>query len=164
MSSNTDRQYLVDHAVNLARHRFCVEGFNCAESTFWGIIQALDLPVDEAAVRAVTPFGGGFGDSQATCGALVASAMALGVRLGRTCLDTPRKLVAYDRTRLLYERFVAEAGSDSCRELNELGFDRPDLRAYCAQFVSLATGLAVDILLTGDPDTDRAAHTWANEP
>ncbi len=153
-----DKQELVERAIELARHRFVVENFNCAESTFWGITQALNLPVDEAVLRAVTPLGGGFGDARATCGALVAAAMALGVELGRTELDTPRKLVAYDRTRALYERFLAEAGSDTCRVLNELGFERPDLYPYCARFVTLAVRLAVDILLTGDAEADREAY------
>ncbi len=160
MRQVTDQEKLkyVKRAAALARHRFVVENFNCAESTFWGISQTMGLPVDELMIRAVTPLGGGIGDTRATCGALLAAVLALGVELGRTELDTPRKLVAYDRTRALYERFVAEAGSDICRVLNELGFERPDLYSYCARFVTLAAGLAVDILLTGDPEADRKAY------
>jgi len=156
--NDRDKQELIERAVTQAREYFVAAQFNCAESTFWGIAQGLGLPTNEALMRVATPFGGGMGDARATCGPLVGAVMALGLVLGRTELDTPRKLVAYDRTRALYERFVAEAGSDMCRVLNEWGFDRPDLRSHCARFVTLAARLAATILLTGDPEADRIAY------
>jgi C_GCAxxG_C_C family probable redox protein len=161
--SEERREELAACAAALARHNIVAAQLNCAESTLWGVLEALDLPMDETLLRMATPFGGGMGDSAAVCGALVAAIMALGVVLGRAQLDTPRKLVAYERTRRLYDRFVVTAGSDTCRLLNPLGFERPDLRPFCARFVELAARLAVEVLLTGDPEAERMAYAQAQE-
>jgi C_GCAxxG_C_C family probable redox protein len=145
----------VARASELARHNLVIEQFNCAESTFWAIMAALDLPLEPTLMCVATPFGGGIGDSGSICGALTGAVISLGVVLGRSSLDTPRKLVAYERTRQLYARFVAEAGSDHCSALNSLGFDRPDLRTFCSRFVVLSARLATEILLGCDPETDE---------
>lgn len=138
---------LISRAKELARDRFVNQKFNCAESTLWGICQALGLSIDEALQRAVTPFGGGFGDSRATCGALIAGAVAIGIMYGRTGLDNEQKSIAYAHTQDHYQNFVDLAGGEMCDEINELSFSDPNLRQHCAKFVTLAAELATAKLL-----------------
>jgi C_GCAxxG_C_C family probable redox protein len=144
----------IAHTLDVARQDFMVRQLNCAESTFGALARTLNLSPDEALVRIATPFGGGIADSRSMCGALIAAIMALGLRLGRTEPDTPRKLAAYERARTLRDRFVAEAGGEMCRELNPEGFDRPDLRPHCLRFVLLAARLAATDLVAGEPEVD----------
>jgi C_GCAxxG_C_C family probable redox protein len=145
---------LAARAAELSRHNLVSQEFNCAESTFWGILEALSIPMDPTLMRLATPFGGGIGDSGSLCGALVGGLLVLGLTLGRSDLDHDRKLVAYERSRQLYEQFVSEAGSDVCRVLNPLGFDRLDLRPFCSRYVILAARLTVSVLRAGDPEAD----------
>jgi C_GCAxxG_C_C family probable redox protein len=136
---------VLERAGSLAEERFAQ--FNCAESSFWGVAQALGLPRDDALLCACTPFGAGIGQACATCGALSGAVLALGVALGRTTPDAGRKAVAYAAARQLFERFTAGAGDYTCAALNPQGFDWPDLRAHCVRFVILAARLAAEILL-----------------
>lgn len=141
---------LAARAVEQSQHKLLDGEFNCAESTFWGILEALGSSMDPAMMRLATPFGGGIGDSGSVCGALVGGLLVLGLKLGRSELDHAQKLVAYEQSRQLYECFVAKAGSDVCRVLNPLGFDRPDLRTFCSHYVTLAARLTVGILQSED--------------
>ncbi len=155
---------LVERAARLAQEHFCTAEFNCAESSLWGIALALGLPLCETVLRVATPFGGGIGSSRATCGTLMGAVIALGAVLGRTELDTPRKLVAYDRARWLYEHFVSETGSDVCAVLCPDGFDVPDHRMHCARFVMLAARLGTAVLLADNAEVDREAYARGEQP
>lgn len=145
-----EQRAAIERAAALAEEHFAQ--FNCAESAFWGVANALDLPLSEAVVRVSTPFGAGISQARATCGALSGAVMALGLVLGRTTPDAEQKQVAYARTKLLYERFVAEAGGDTCRVLNPEGFERPDLHTHCVRFVRLAARMAATILLAEETE------------
>jgi C_GCAxxG_C_C family probable redox protein len=140
-----DRQATIERAANLAAEHFA--HYNCAESAFWGVAIALNLPLTEALLCISTPFGAGIGQARATCGALSGAVMALGLVLGRSIPDPERKRTAYACARTLYESFVTEAGGDACRIINEPGFERPDLHTHCVRYVRLAARLAATILL-----------------
>jgi C_GCAxxG_C_C family probable redox protein len=145
---------LASRAADLARDYLVTEEFNCAESTFWGILEALDVSMDPALMRVATPFGGGIGDSASICGALVGGLLMLGVKLGRSELDHAQKLVAYESSRQLCEQFAVEAGGVMCRVLNPLGFERADLRPFCSRYVTLAARLTVGVLQAGSLGTE----------
>ena len=142
-----ERQQWVQRAAALGREYFVERGANCSEATLWGVLTALDLPLDEALRRAATPFGGGIGHTRSTCGALVGAVMALGTVVGRTDDDKARKLCAYERAARLHDAFVAEAGSEYCRDLNEQGFDWPGLKQHCSRYVEIAARLAAEAIL-----------------
>ena len=142
---SVERQSLMERAADLAAERFV--DFNCAESSFWGVAQALGLSCDDVLLRACTAFGAGIGQARATCGALSGAVLALGVALGRTTPDAERKAAAYAAARQLHERFTAGAGDCICAALNPQGFDWPDVRVHCVRFVILAARLAAEILL-----------------
>ncbi len=136
---------LIQRAADVAAARFAQ--FNCAESSFWGVVQALGLPCDDVLLRASTPFGAGIGQARATCGALSGAVMALGVALGRTTPGAERKQAAYAAARQLFERFTAGADDYVCAALNPQGFDWPDLHVHCVRFVRLAASLATEVLI-----------------
>jgi hypothetical protein len=73
--------------------------------------------------------------------------MALGTVVGRTDADKARKLWAYEHAARLHDAFVAEAGSEYCRDLNEQGFDWPGLKQHCSRYVEIAARLAAAEIL-----------------
>jgi len=143
-----ERADAVERAQTLAREHF-LGGFNCAESSFWGVSQALGLPMNHELMRVGTAFGGGIGGCKSTCGALSGAIMAVGLALGRTSPDAEEKRIAYRAAKTVYDGFVSNLKSDACRDLNPAGFDWPGLREHCAAFVTLAARLAV-LALTSD--------------
>ncbi|HOG46940.1 MAG TPA: C-GCAxxG-C-C family protein [Anaerolineae bacterium] len=147
--SASERRALVQEAAELAAEHFGDHGYNCAESALYGVATALRLPLDDAVLKAATPFGGGIGRAGCVCGALSGSVMALGLALGRTTPDAAQKDLAYERAQRLWQRFVERAGAEDCRELNTLGFDLPDHKALCTRFVAIAAELAAEELLGG---------------
>lgn len=145
--SPVQRTLLVERAADLARGHFLQEGFNCAESTLYGVTAAFGLTPAEDLIRAATPFGGGMGKAGCACGALSGAIMSLGLVHGRTSADDARKQHAYARAQRLWRRFVEQAGAEDCRDLNTPGFDDPGHKAHCARFVAIAAALAAEELL-----------------
>ncbi len=143
-----ERRALVERAADLATDHFARGGFNCAESVLRGVAQALSLPLDDALLMAATPFGGGIGRAGAVCGALSGGVMALGLAFGRTEPSPERKEVAYGHATNLWQRFVEQAGNESCRVINALGFDHPDHKALCTRIVAAGARLAAEELLS----------------
>jgi C_GCAxxG_C_C family probable redox protein len=141
-----ERRALVERAANLATAHFG-DGFNCAESVLRGVAEVLGLPADDSLLMAATPFGGGIGRAGAVCGALSGGAIALGLAHGRTTPDPEQKEVAYGHARRLWERFVEQAGSESCRAINPLPFDHPAHKAACVRIVAAGARLAAQELL-----------------
>ncbi len=151
MLTAEERQALVQKAVDLASERFVRDGFNCAESTLYGVVRALALPAPDDVLRAATPFGGGIGLAGCTCGALSGAVMALGLALGRTTPDADQKTRAYTHAERLWRGFVERAGGEDCRAINTLGFRHPAHRAFCERFVAIAAELAALELLSPAP-------------
>ena len=145
--SQPERQETIQRAVEAATARFSGEGFNCAESVLYGVAAALNLPTSEAILRVATPFGGGIGLAGSTCGALSGAIMALGLALGRTTPDSDQKKRAYTHAERVWRRFVERAGGEDCRDINTLGFQHPDHKAFCGRFVAIAAELAAEELL-----------------
>lgn len=145
--SQEERQRMIQQAVEAATARFDKAGYNCAESVLYGVATALDLPAGEAVLRVATPFGGGIGLAGCICGALSGAVMALGLALGRTAPNAEQKKRAYTHAERVWRRFVERAGGEDCRDINSLGFEHPDHKAFCGRFVAIGAELAAEELL-----------------
>jgi C_GCAxxG_C_C family probable redox protein len=82
------------------------------------------LDVPDEVVRASTPLGAGFGFSRATCTALLAGGLALGLKYGRSDLSAGRKQ-SWSRASRLAERFRERFQTLSCEEITSR-FSIPD--------------------------------------
>ena len=98
------------------------EKLNCAQSVLRGFQE--HLSVDEDQIAAAKQLGGGRAEN-GCCGALYAAWLLI------------REEEAKESIRL---RFIAEAGSDKCREIRKLG------RLSCGECVELAAGLLLEKL------------------
>lgn len=130
--------------------------FNCAESVLTALLEATDLnPEDYGSVA--TPFGGGIGYSDLTCGALSAAVLALGLTLQRrNPADGAAKQNLYDEVRQLTEDFRAAVGATSCTGILGENLSLPGGRERakanglsdknCPRAVEVATRLGAEIL------------------
>lgn len=87
---------------------------NCAESVLLGISRYFGWKSD-CIPRIATPFGGGFGGTQHTCGAFSGGLMALGLRYGREVGGD--KGPSYQRAQALVAWFQQQYGALDCRTL-----------------------------------------------
>lgn len=117
-------------------------GHNCAESVLRGVLFAQGIEPSDLCLRMATPFGGGIGRSEETCGALTGGVMGVGACLGRTGPDGD-KTRSYAAANRLFKGFVAAFGSARCRDINMGDFKSPEHRARCTRFVKEAAGLAI---------------------
>ncbi|GAB4223821.1 MAG: hypothetical protein Kow009_15630 [Spirochaetales bacterium] len=99
-------------------------GFNCAESTLYGLTKVLGIENDNL-LRMATPFGGGLGRNGHVCGSLLMGLLVLGHRFGRNDPSESRG-PAYEAADALLSRFQARYGSLNCRELTGLDLKRID--------------------------------------
>ena len=98
-----------------------MSGFNCAQSVFVPFAAQTALGAEWAA-RVASPFGGGMGKSQQTCGAVTGGLMALGLEHGfDDAQDTEGKDSVLARTKEFMAGFRERFGTLQCREL--LGCD-----------------------------------------
>jgi len=121
---------------------------NCAESVLRGVCFAQGIELADQAKRMATPFGGGIGRSEDTCGALIGGVLAIGVALGRTAPEEDR-LKSYEAAGKLYQAFQTRFGSTCCKVLNRSDFKTPEHRIRCGESVREATRLAIQILREG---------------
>ncbi len=94
-------------------------GYNCAETTLYGI--AKELGIENSFIpRIATAFGGGFGRNGYMCGSLVAGVMALSIAYGRDSVDEERA-PAYEAADRLMKRFLENHdGKVNCRDITGL--------------------------------------------
>jgi C_GCAxxG_C_C family probable redox protein len=118
---------------------------NCAESVLRGVCFAQGIDLVDQARRMATPFGGGIGRSEDTCGALIGGVLAIGVSLGRTAPEQDR-LRSYEAAGKLYKTFQARFGSTCCKVLNKGDFKTPEHRTRCGEYVRGGTKLAIQVL------------------
>lgn len=96
------------------------DGRNCAQALLLAFLDG-QLP-EPTALRLAKGFGAGMGSLGLTCGALSGAVMVIGM-----ASDDQRQVAG--RVRELFERFTAEHGSTSCRELTGLDLTDPDQAA-----------------------------------
>jgi len=94
------------------------EGFNCAESAFYGVCRYLGV---DMAVSCMTGFGGGIARTGSVCGALTGAISGLGIYVGRTQPeDEDSKVKCNALGRKVVEEFTNEIGALTCNDI--LGF------------------------------------------
>ena len=97
----------------------------CSQCVLGGVMEALGC-TDPGAFRAASGLGGGIGlTTDGSCGALTGGVMAIGLVYGRTLERIEeRTLTAYRLARRLQDRFVAEYGSGTCKDIHQRLFGR----------------------------------------
>ena len=107
------------------------QGYNCAQAVLCAL-------TDEQMACAASGFGGGMGNQQATCGAVIGAVMALGVNTGaRTTVPLARQI---------QEGFVSRCGALQCRALK--GGDTGKVLCACPDCVKNAV-LAYEQVMEG---------------
>jgi C_GCAxxG_C_C family probable redox protein len=120
------------------------QGYSCAEAVVLAVGEYLLGEVDGSVRRASTAFGGGLGGSmEDICGALSGGAMIMSAIYGRVQLDEDR-IKSRNLAMRFRERFVAEFGTTSCKELRERGYGS-DAKP-CALLVEIATRQLLETL------------------
>ena len=94
---------LEERAVELRKRRIC----NCCQAV------TAALTEDEHLIRASAGFGGGMGNMQGPCGALVGAVIAAGIRTEGNGTTRVAKQIQ--------ENFHARSGAILCRELKGIG-------------------------------------------
>ena len=93
------------------------QGYNCAQAVAGAFCQEMGMP-EEAAVKAVSGFGGGMGRLREVCGACSGMFFVFSVCKGYDrAEDTEGKKKLYELIRLAAEKFKERNGSIICREL-----------------------------------------------
>ncbi len=132
--------------------------FNCSQSVFASFADKVNLNED-ICLRIATPFGGGMGRNQLTCGAVTGALMVLGNYYGKGKKDDENgKIESYQKVNEFFKMFREKHGHLSCLHLLEgLNFDNPDemdqikqrdmFNTHCRQFVSDA--VKITEIITG---------------
>ena len=136
------------------------EDHGCADRVLAPFLELLGLD-DDLLIKAASSLTGGLGRQGKTCGALIGGSMALGLKYGRIDPSTgiegllEVQKAVYD----LVEKFKAEFGVTSCREL--IGIDTTDEKQLeefrakglfekrCVEFAAKAAGWAAEIWCDG---------------
>jgi C_GCAxxG_C_C family probable redox protein len=107
-------------------------GYNCAQAVVSEFCS--EFGIDEIKARAMAAgFGAGIGRSQELCGALSGAIMVLGLRWHDEKNVAGSKKLAYEKTKLLLERFRVRHGSTVCLRLLGVDFTTKDGADYAKQ-------------------------------
>ena len=127
-------------------------GYNCAETTIYGISKALNME-NKMIPRIATLFGGGFGRNGQMCGSLIAGGMVLSMYFGRDTVDEERA-PAYAAADRLLEKFSKWTGGKlTCSDITGLDLkvvqplDPEKLRVHekvCTPIVEKVCGWVVE--------------------
>ena len=124
------------------------QGYTCGQAVLAAHAARFGLEHD-AALRIACAFGGGVARTGATCGAVNGALMVIGLAEGGTHAgDAAARERTYAAARTFLERFRAEHGSVTCRDLlgvdistsegHEAASDRGLFRTRCPAFVRSA--------------------------
>lgn len=99
-------------------------GYNCSQAVFGAFAEDIGFDVSTA-LKIAAPFGGGFGRKREVCGAVSGMLMTFGFLYGYDSPETGEiKMLHYEQTRALCDKFKEQNGSIICREIlktNETG-------------------------------------------
>ena len=136
------------------------EDHGCADRVLAPFLELFGLH-DDLVIKAASSLTGGLGRLGKTCGTLIGGAMALGLKYGRVDPTTGMdgllecQKAVYD----LVNRFTAEFGTTSCRELTGRDFTDDtqveeflasgEFNAKCVQFAAKTAGWVAEIWYDG---------------
>ncbi|NCC64250.1 MAG: C_GCAxxG_C_C family protein [Spirochaetia bacterium] len=107
---------------------FRERGYNCAQAVACSFAQEVGLD-EQTLFRVVEGLGGGMGFHKATCGAVSAAAVVVGLLSSVGVVDQDAKKVTYNRIGAIVDAFYTENKSLVCREL--LGEDTQIVLRSC---------------------------------
>lgn len=129
-----------EKAVALRAH-----GYTCSQAVACTYCEELGIEEKEF-FRIMEGFGGGFGCTLGTCGALSAAIACAGLKKSTADLEHPSsKGMTYTLTRELTKRFQEEAGALQCAELKGIHTGR--VLCDCNDCVRIACRLIEEIVL-----------------
>ncbi|MFC1511857.1 C-GCAxxG-C-C family protein [Candidatus Latescibacterota bacterium] len=104
----------------------------CAEASLQGLLDLWNLPKEEYS-WATGGYGGAIMSGETTCGLLIGSSIAIGLRYGQGKEGVPEKFKddrtqAISAVRMLYDDFLKEFGSTHCQTLIGIDFSKPEDR------------------------------------
>jgi C_GCAxxG_C_C family probable redox protein len=130
-------------------------GYNCAEALSRAVAKKADVKC-EFVPNFATPLGAGIGGKGSVCACLTGGALGIGLLYGRAdAEDTEKKMVAYEKAKLLYDKFVEKFGATNCKDIcgadlsTQEGLERfhkEGLRDNCAKYVKETGDILSEIL------------------
>jgi len=120
-------------------------GLNCSESIVHAFNEMLNNPLNPESLKMATGFGGGLGHAGCMCGALVGSAMILGLFKGRIDPGQAREPM-YDLAHDFHDRFSNAFGGTCCRALNPHEFDSSEHLRCCLKLTGGTTKLLMEFI------------------
>jgi len=128
-------------------------GYGCAESVLKAVTEFREIK-SELIPRIATGFCGGMAYTNGMCGAVTGAVLSLNLVYGRDRADQS-KTENYEAIQILLERFREKFGDITCPGLigidlgSEEGhrqFDQSNKHLVCADFVSEATRMVIEIM------------------
>ena len=121
------------------------KGYTCSQAVACSYCE--ELGIDEKTMFRITEgFGGGFGCTLGTCGALSAAIACAGLKKSTANLERPdSKGSTYVLTREMTKRFKEEAGALQCAEIKGIGTGK--VLCDCNDCVRIACRLVEEIVL-----------------
>jgi hypothetical protein len=118
----------IDTVVTQAHRR--MHRYTCAEASLQALLNLWDLPKDDCS-WATAGYLGAILSGQTTCGVLIGSSIAIGIRCGQEKKGIPEeheveRATAITEVNNLYKEFLKEFGSTDCRTLNQLDFSNSE--------------------------------------
>ena len=125
------------------------KGWVCTEAILLSLREHDLLDVPDELVKASTALGAGLGFSRNTCAALIAGALALGLKYGRTDRSVSRKK-SWSRVDQLVDRFEKEYKTVSCKKITQKFsinvFASPERINKCMDVIAFTTRETTNLL------------------
>jgi len=104
--------------------------YTCAEASLQALLTLWNLPKEDCS-WATAGYLGAILSDHTTCGVLIGSSIAIGVRCGQGKIGIPEeheaeRAKAIKEVNNLYKDFMKEFGSTDCRTLNQLDFSNSE--------------------------------------
>ena len=121
-------QVVFDEVLTQAYKR--MHRYTCAEASLQALLTLWDLP-KEGYSWATAGYGGAILSGQTTCGLLIGSSIAIGLRCGRGKKGIPEgheseREKAITAVNDLYNNFLKQFGSTECKTLNQVDFRKAE--------------------------------------
>lgn len=142
--------------VRNAAGNYFREGYNCAEAIFLTFKDHAGLDLGEDAIRLMTGFGSGVGQSGCMCGALTAAVACLNMFTGRNSNRESRDS-AYEHANRLHNLFKEKFGNTCCRILNPYKYETPEHLKTCLKITGNTAKLLMEYLEDNELSEEVAA-------
>jgi len=102
--------------------------YTCAEASLQALLELWDMPIEPLS-WATAGYLGAIGSGHTTCGLLIGSSVALGLRVGQEAQGRPEqnetsREQSIQAVNELYTEFLVQFGSTDCKTLNKVDFSK----------------------------------------